>query len=289
MYECWYQIESKIQKYAYFLSLLINPAQMDFHTLTRHKGKFKNDFINDIKIVEDLFKFVLKIKNITTDNYKNKIFEELQEFEKMFGEYIKNECSLDNYNKAFDNIDKIFTSEKMMNKFVILNFNYSTYLKKYLHLDEDTMVNIHGNTDSPIFGIDFEEKEDDELAEEFDITRYTKASRIFMNTTIQNEFTLPSKDEIENIYFFGHSLSKADYSYFQTIFDSYDLYHSNVQLHFLYTEYDSEINIRKIQHDAIMNLLKIYGDTFENKHHGRNLITKLLMEKRIHMREITND
>lgn len=166
-YESWYQVESKIQKYACFLSLVVNSIKTNPSNFLKAKKAFSNYFINDIKIVEELFKFVLEIKNITTDNYKNKLFEELQEFEKMFGEYIKNECSLDNRNKAFDNIDKIFTAEKMMNKFVILNFNYSTYLKEYLHLDEDTMVNIHGNSDNPIFGIDFEEKEDDELNEAF--------------------------------------------------------------------------------------------------------------------------
>lgn len=47
-----------------------------------------------------------------------------------------------------------------------------------------------------------------------------------------DELILPRKEEINEIAFFGHSLSKLDYSYFQTIFDFYDLYSSDVTLAF---------------------------------------------------------
>lgn len=46
---------------------------------------------------------------------------------------------------------------------------------------------------------------------------------------------------VDVITFIGHSLSRADYSYFETIFDKYHIYDSNTKLEFYYyKEYDGK-------------------------------------------------
>lgn len=92
---------------------------------------------------------------------------------------------------------------------------------------------------------------------------------------------MPQKNisQIE-IKFYGHSLSEADYSYFQSIFDYYDLYeNTNVSLTFYYSEgYE--------QNDAIYGLISEYGKTLTNKEQGKNLIHKLLLENRLKIEKI---
>lgn len=43
---------------------------------------------------------------------------------------------------------------------------------------------------------------------------------------------------IKNIVFYGHSLAPADYSYFQSIFDYYNIYDNDITLVFYYSIYD---------------------------------------------------
>ena len=81
--------------------------------------------------------------------------------------------------------------------------------------------------------------------------------------------------------FYGHSLSAADYSYFQSIFDYYNLYsNSNISLNFYYSE-------RHEQTDAIYRLINIYGKSLSNKEQGKNLIHKLLLENRLNIIKIS--
>ena len=39
----------------------------------------------------------------------------------------------------------------------------------------------------------------------------------------------------------------------------------------------------------VVNLIEEYGKTFTNKDHGRNLLTKLQIENRLHIEEIPID
>ncbi|EKI7570220.1 hypothetical protein PGA37_002756, partial [Enterococcus faecalis] len=88
--------------------------------------------------------------------------------------------------------------------------------------------------------------------------------------------------------FFCHSLSELDYSYFQTIFDHYDLYASNISLTFYYKVYEGttqeamELDLA----DKISKLLHNYSDSIDNSKKGKNLLHKLLLEKRLIIKEI---
>ncbi|MEQ6207839.1 hypothetical protein [Enterococcus mundtii] len=103
------------------------------------------------------------------------------------------------------------------------------------------------------------------------------------------ELILPKKEEISEIAFFGHSLSSLDYSYFQTIFDFYDLYNSDITLAFYYklygdvTNLDMELDLSK----KISEMLKSYSPSIGNKNKANNLIHKLLLEKRLIIEEIS--
>ena len=93
---------------------------------------------------------------------------------------------------------------------------------------------------------------------------------------------------IKSIVFYGHSLAAADYSYFQSIFDFYSIYDSDVTLVFYYSVYkeNDREQITKTQFDSIRKLLIEYGTTLDNKDHGKNLLHKLLLEDRLIIKEL---
>lgn len=86
-----------------------------------------------------------------------------------------------------------------------------------------------------------------------------------LDTTVPIKI-LQNNDNLATIKFYGHSLSKADYSYFQSIFDYYNLYgNSSVDLVFYYSKGYEQI-------DAIYKLINSYGQSPNNKEQGKNLI-----------------
>lgn len=98
-------------------------------------------------------------------------------------------------------------------------------------------------------------------------------------------------EEIKEIKFYGHSLGEADYSYFQQMFDYYDLYANNeLVLYFYYSQYPNsgktDQELLQEQVHAITKLIEKYGSTMNNKAHGKNLLTRLLQMNRIIIKEI---
>ena len=157
----------------------------------------------------------------------------------------------------------------------ILSFNYT------IPLNFERLRNVHGNIidRNIIFGIDY-----DKVNSFFDNepVNFTKSFRI-LDSKINNS-TIPLSN-LDNILFFGHGLGEADYSYFQAIFDTIDLYHGNTTLIFYWNQFDDNDQYKKII-ERVTKLIEKYGQTFSNKDHGRNLFTKLLLENRIVFREV---
>ncbi|RTK72976.1 hypothetical protein DRJ71_18680, partial [Enterococcus faecalis] len=91
--------------------------------------------------------------------------------------------------------------------------------------------------------------------------------------------------------FYGHSLSSLDYSYFQTIFDYYDLYDSKILLVFYYKVYEGTTKevIELDLADKISKLLYNYSESIDNVKRGKNLLHKLLLEKRLLIKEIEDN
>ena len=157
----------------------------------------------------------------------------------------------------------------------VLSFNYTK------PFPFPNIRNIHGNLNNwnIIFGIDY-----DKVNTFFSNqpTQFTKSYRILENK-LNSDMTIPS--DLNKILFYGHGLGEADYSYFQTIFDTVDLYHGNTKLIFFWNNFNDKDQYN-IQVGRVTNLIEKYGQTFTNKDHGRNLFTKLLLENRIIFEQI---
>ena len=157
----------------------------------------------------------------------------------------------------------------------VLSFNYTK------PVPFPNLRNIHGNLNNwnIIFGIDY-----DKVNTFFSNqpTQFTKSYRILENK-LNSDMTIPS--DLNKILFYGHGLGEADYSYFQTIFDTVDLYHGNTKLIFFWNNFNDKDQYN-IQVERVTNLIEKYGQTFTNKDHGRNLFTKLLLENRIIFEQI---
>lgn len=180
---------------------------------------------------------------------------------------------------VFDNLNDVF----------ILNFNY-TALFDILEVESPCQYNnVHGklcnkhctqdcNVANLIFGID------DNLIQAqgagSELRLFSKTYRKMLSSD-KYSITLPPNDGSPiAIKFYGHSLSEADYSYFQSIFDYYDLYaNGKVELTFYYSNGFEN-------HDAVYKLISVYGKSLTNKEQGKNLIHKLLLENRLHIFEI---
>lgn len=217
------------------------------------------------------------------------LYQELLLFEASFINFLNEEVnSNDDYKvNAIDLLLNIVSVEDMslLLEQKYLSFNYTEPLDRpYFN-----MTNVHGTLNSGhiIFGID-----QTEIKPSKDIYRFTKTFRQMTETPISKrskELILPNKEEINEIAFFGHSLSQLDYSYFQTIFDFYDLYSSNVTLAFYYrlyedvTNLDMELDLSK----KISQMLNSYAPSIGNENKADNLMHKLLLEKRLIIEEIS--
>ena len=245
----------------------------------------------------EMYKYLLIAKVIIKDrknlSFLDFMMEQLNLFEKDFGNYIGSlELKEENKNRLI-NIFRTICRKK------IINFNYSIFLQDLIDRYKDTafseieiprrikpiesIVNIHGDFKNPIFGIDSHNSE-----EQFQ--NFTKTSRILNNDTVGN-FELPKPEKLGTINFFGHSLSEADYSYFQSLFDYYDIYSSNIKLNFMYSEYDKNdlTRSKRETHNNVVKLMKNYGEKLENKDKGKNLLHKLLIENRIKLININKE
>lgn len=118
-----------------------------------------------------------------------------------------------------------------------------------------------------------------------------------MNPIGYRSLVYPPDDEnhepTDCIKVYGHSLAKADYSYFQSLFDAVSLYSGVTTLVFYYSLYGDdkdeqwlEKKIREEMQQRVMHLLSDYGKTLDNKDHGKNLVHRLLLEGRLIIKRI---
>ena len=180
-------------------------------------------------------------------------------------------------NKFDETLSEIY-KEKNSDENLVLTFNYTKVW------DVENVRNIHGDLDNGniIFGIDY-----DKLNNNFKKApiEFSKSYRVLENG-LTSTFDISSDIDIIKIY--GHGLGKADYSYYQSIFDSVDLYHGKTKVMFFWSDYKGKEKeqIHKDFVKGVTNLIEEYGTTVSNKDHGRNLFTKLLLENRLTIEEI---
>ena len=140
-------------------------------------------------------------------------------------------------------------------------------------------INVHGRYDrNIIFGIDQDESTG---SREYIFTKtYRKIEGDFDGIYLPKN--KPCSEEVQTIIFYGHSLSKVDNSYFQSIFYFYDIYNQTTIV-FKYSIYNK--NAKDKMYKAVTTLINDYGSTMGNKYQGKNLLHKLLLEGRIRLVE----
>lgn len=213
--------------------------------------------------------------------------KELKKFESAFSEYLDEQILSDTgYVLNAKKLYKIIADDPIIST-QVLSFNYTP------KISNDILIyrNIHGSLKDKniIFGID---ASDNENGQGFDpyLVKFTKTSRILKltNNSISNIKEDWNSQYVDQITIYGHSLGEADYSYFQSIFDSVNLYQSFTKLIFAYSIYDSDKSeeIETTYETAVEKLMTRYGQSFTNQSHGRNLLHKLLLEGRIQIQLI---
>lgn len=252
------------------------------------------------------------------------LLEELHNLEKIFNNYLFENAgyigatSSNSGSIYFDKAHKLL--EKLANldvnsaekiKYNVMSFNYTNPWDSHKWSSEFSInssftnpikyINVHGeavkdhkksteNVNRIIFGID--NKDIETSSEEY---IFTKTYRTLVNYSDTSKSTRATDanifdNSIKIIKFFGHSLGDADYSYFQQMFDYYNLYgNDDLKLYFYFRPYDDKISITEYLHDQSIRVIKLldkYGKTMTNKDHGKNLVTRLKMTKRIFIKQI---
>lgn len=174
----------------------------------------------------------------------------------------------------------------------ILSFNYTRAALGFQSKEHViNYVNVHGRLGGEIvFGIDGSRIMGNEL-----VVPFTKTYRVMaLNPPdIGKIVEVPANASTHGhgtrvIKFYGHSLGKADYSYFQAIFDAVNLYEGETKLIFFFRPHEKKSGdcgtVEEAKKDVMSKaiaLLTAYGATLDNKDHGTNLIHKLLIEGRL--------
>ena len=203
------------------------------------------------------------------------LFDELNKFEKNFKNYLIT-LQDEKYKEKSQQLLKELSHNERYN---LLSFNYTTPCTS----DSSCNItrNIHGRLeDHPIIGIDSKN-----ISPNSPVFRFTKTYRIMSLASERQDKLLP--ETVKSIVFYGHSLAQADYSYFQSIFDYYNIYDSDIALVFYYSIYDKskEQEIKRVQFNAVSKLMAEYGMTFHNEK-GKNLMHKVLLEGRLILKKL---
>lgn len=314
--ENWCNIEAEILEQIKYITVGFSElTQINRYISERGNDLYPYDFeyLYRFKLSYDIYQYIfLREDRSALSSKKNLSFfmlKELHRFEDAFSEYLREQIIGDrspDYTDKEDHAESFYTTaaktklhtllsfglrsdNRQSETYSILSFNYTGPFE--LPVNESgqcvAYTNIHGlcrEGEEIIFGIDGKENLVDEIARPF-----TKTYRL-LSLGGPNARDVVRSDT-QCIKFYGHSLSDADYSYFQAIFDAAHLYSSDVSLVFFYRCFDEKDPLihRSEMMNKVINLLTAYGATLENKDHGKNLVHKLLLEGRLSVQEIRFD
>lgn len=264
------------------------------------RSQCKATFKNDIKL--------LSKQNGTSRLKKTEyLLTQLYEFEDRFADFINHQMHIKKgaYESAANNLIRCLTRIPYVNDkdyldyLDVLSFNYSLdrsfankLFSNYTDICLCSWCNIHGvakkfgsefpnkNHWRPIFGIDNHDISDKKTSEDPRIM-FTKSYRLLDN----NIFSLTSSEHAgysgtDLITVYGHSLNRADYSYFETIFDENNLYNSKTKLQVYYNGKENDIEEKHNCITNVVNLLNNYGQTLGDTH-GENIVNKMILENRL--------
>lgn len=180
----------------------------------------------------------------------------------------------------------IVISDNAVSFGTLLDYTFPYRWLKRRFGDADLVI-IHGTLDGEcIFGIDGSGNLDDR-----DIPPFTKTYRVLKAArgVPSGSIAYPAQRGGDGLktssrIYFGHSLSRTDYSYFESIFSTVDLYNGHTSLVFLYSNYAK--GVRESEVAKVLALLDYYGTSLGVAERSNNLAHKLMLEGRLVVREI---
>lgn len=236
--------------------------------------------------------FEQKIVSVLFPLVAQALLAELNELESDFRNYLKEctktskTCYTENARSYFReilspvNVDRNYRGMKDFN---ILSFNYTT---PWETSDNEVFekvfdsINIHGqisNDDGIIFGID-----DEKIAPTQNEFLFSKVSRTLDLITLSNHrknFNELLSRMIENVVFYGHSLSIADYGYFRMIFDRY-VENSEVKFYFTFKVYEGTTEDKE-RKKIVKNISELFGKYSIDKEKNTDIFKNLIHDQRI--------
>jgi len=307
------------QSIGYYLQLLFLKRIDKFHSHVANVlfsddiSTYQTEKITESNITSDENIIQIPSLFVNFSVVKPLLIKDLNAWETAFAKFIKTRQDATNIEGLdYEDVSSKFINSVLLDKnqaqdVQILNFNYSkpktTDYKDngQTLLHHDKQLNIHGSIDAwkkvngevsgIIIGYDYQALIDypefvDELAP------FTKTFRVSELNTIlakQSNYYHNTKFDytVDRIVILGHSLSKADDSYFRTIFDTADLYSGDVILEYWYTDYpgrDQSISVETENLQKVNGLLMRYIQTSKQVNKD-NLLHKLLLENRLLLRE----
>ena len=224
------------------------------------------------------------------DVFYNKLLEQLQGFERVFGLYIHEQTSSYSFQSDVTEwIDRLLSYDVSRGKIDeevlhIDSFNYSQY-------DHFTAYIRHLNGDylHPIFGIDLTEEERKDKPE---AQRFTKTSRrIYQEVFEERRADKIPPNNVNQAIIFGHSLNQMDYDYFVYLFNllrfnSFDEKQMG-EVQFVYRVYDPdrEKDIKNNVAQAVYALLNFYEEYWRGKNQN-TLINLLYLNNKLQIKRI---
>lgn len=273
-------------------SLLINRILQELHKFERGFCKYiKNNIVNPNNEKEYNTQYIVNAMNLlnTLTGFTDIRYETIDDIIERQEEAYYKPLSPTMYQSGWR--EKHILSQEFSNlhSVNILSFNY-TALFDILGVQSPCLYNnVHGKlcmnkcaencaSCNIIFGIDDTVIQSQE--ENFELHKFSKTYRKMLIADAETSILPKIDNQMIEIKFYGHSLSEADYSYFQSIFDYYNLYENNkVSLIFYYSKGFE-------QTDEVYRLINTYGKTLSNKDQGKNLTHKLLLENRLKIIEV---
>lgn len=302
----WQNIENIIFNVVSFV-LLPNDGSKSFQSNLHFKESCDGEIDKQKQFIQMVNSFAgAEIDSL--EHKANNLLHDLNDFEKVFAKYIVKECDKEkNYRGEAGELLKVLANwyVEKDNQLDVISFNYSLDARFGQMMKDDqfrlnSWTNIHGVANynnknakhyinsiqgtrlkklpSPIFGIDNHDILEDSFDNDLRLL-FTKSYRL-VNSEIHSQISSSICSDCDAIIFYGHSLGRADYSYFETLFDDSNLYHSKTRLIFYYFEGDTPLENRERYTSNVVSLLTNYGQTLSSIH-GENIVNKLVLEHRL--------
>ena len=252
-----------------------NEIYEDIHLKKSREEMFEKKILTElIPLIAEALLTELNEVELDFKNYLKKSIEETGD------RYIQN---VESYTR---NILAPIMSDRSYNDiqpFNVLSFNYTT---PWENKSDDIFqklydsINVHGmisNDEGIIFGMDDGKLETSQ--EEFIFSKVSRTLELYTKSNHISTFNDILVASINNIIFYGHSLSIADFGYFRLIFDKY-IDNDEVNFYFTYRVYTGTTE-EKQRRQLIKGVSKIFGEYSIVRENSTDILNHLIQNKRI--------